>query len=123
MRKSNPQPILYDMILFISSVRRITARMNLSNPGSPKGGAFEVSTQTSNAALRLSFPSTPHTSYLKFGAKTSNARADISLNPAYEGTFNLGTSTHAGQPNVQVSARSKDPSGAGRERRTWTRSI
>ncbi|KAF8891093.1 hypothetical protein CPB84DRAFT_1383915 [Gymnopilus junonius] len=82
---------------------------------SASGGTFDVSLRTSNAPLRASFRDSPVDSHLKFEATTSNSPAFVSLNPAYEGSFHLRTSSSEG-PAIRRRSGIEDPTGKGRSR-------
>jgi len=89
---------------------------------SASGGSFNVTATSSNAPLRVTFPASPLDSKLNFNGRTSNGHATVSLNPAYEGSFNLQTSSIFSaslnrNPNV------KDPSGKERKRQVQYRTI
>ena len=79
------------------------------------GGSFDVTTGTSNGRLDIDFPASPPDSLLKFGGKTSNAGVQVSLNPAYEGSFLLETSS-VFKPRVHPGRNVVDPSGRNRKR-------
>ncbi|KAF9558107.1 hypothetical protein CPC08DRAFT_724679 [Agrocybe pediades] len=78
------------------------------------GGSFTVSTTTTNGRLNVDFPASPVDSTLDYNARTSNGYATVSLNPAYEGTFNLYTSNSS--PKVEQRRSVEDPSGKKRQR-------
>ena len=65
--------------------------------------------------MNIEFPAAPPASILKFGGKTSNAEASVSLNPAYEGSFLLQTSSIF-KPQVNPDRTVVDPSGENRRR-------
>ncbi|PPQ85828.1 hypothetical protein CVT25_003459 [Psilocybe cyanescens] len=79
-----------------------------------QGGFFGVSADTSNAHLDIKFPKSPVDSTLNFKASTSNERASVSLNPAYEGSFDLQTSSVF--KTTVDEHRVEDPSGRNRKR-------
>lgn len=79
------------------------------------GGAFNVTTTTSNGPLAVDFPASPVDSKLTLSAKTSNSPAYVSLNPAYEGIFKLQTSPWF-KAEVNVDKDVVDPSGKDRKR-------
>lgn len=78
-------------------------------------GKYDVSASTTNDALRLAFPESPVDSTLKLSASTTNGRAVVSLNPAYEGTFDLATTQY--MPKLVRHDEVSDPSGRERQRR------
>jgi hypothetical protein len=79
------------------------------------GGAFNVTTTTSNGPLAVDFPASPVDSKLTLGAKTSNSPVSLSLNPAYEGSFKLQTSSWF-KAEANVDKEVVDPSGKDRKR-------
>ncbi|GBE80870.1 hypothetical protein SCP_0305900 [Sparassis crispa] len=93
--------------------RAITASVRMSSPDST-GGAFKVSTQTSNGPVHVHFVDSPVDTYLDFSARTSNAPAGASLHRAYEGSFSLHTTHKA--PVLHISEHAEDPSGRARGR-------
>jgi len=100
---------------------RITASVDLENPGSDKGGTFYVESSSSNGAIDLKFPHSPHTSTLKLHSSTSNSRQQVYLSEAYEGTWDVSTSSHIGVPDVAADpSHTYDPSGQKRERKSVT---
>jgi len=70
---------------------------------------------TSNGPLAVDFPAAPVDSKLTLHAKTSNSPVSVSLNPAYEGTFNLQTSSWF-KAEANVDKGVVDPSGKDRKR-------
>ncbi|KAI1788344.1 hypothetical protein LXA43DRAFT_1097445 [Ganoderma leucocontextum] len=85
-------------------------------PSSPdaNGGAYHVTTQTSNGAIDLEFVDAPVDHALTASARTSNGRAEVTMHETFEGSFDLWT-TNAGTPTVH--ARDvRDPAGRGRKR-------
>jgi len=103
---------LLGLRIFLSSpVKASISLTSVSN----SGGAFNVTTTTSNGPLTVNFPVSPFDSKLTLGAKTSNGPVSVSLNPAYEGTFNLhSSSSFRAQGNVNKEVA--DPSGKDRKR-------
>ncbi|KZT03914.1 uncharacterized protein LAESUDRAFT_728604 [Laetiporus sulphureus 93-53] len=94
----------------ISSVNLIS-----TSPSHPSiGGSFEVSSETSNGPLSLTFPFSASSSRLDAIARTSNAHISATVNPAYEGSFEVRTSN--AKPAVFYDGRVEDPSGRGRRR-------
>ncbi|KIM36769.1 hypothetical protein M413DRAFT_13744 [Hebeloma cylindrosporum] len=79
------------------------------------GGAFNVTATTSNGPLGVGFPASPVDSKLILSAKTSNSPLAVSLNPAYEGSFNLRTSSWF-KAEANVDKEVVDPSGKDRKR-------
>jgi len=74
---------------------QILSSLNLISKGllgSNVGGAFDVTTRTSNAHVQLSFPNAPIDSALNLHSRTSNSKSEIYLHPTYEGAFELTTS-------------------------------
>jgi len=97
---------------FLSSpVKASISLTSVSN----SGGAFNVTTTTSNGPLTVNFPASPVDFKLILGAKTSNSPVSVSLNPAYEGTFNLHTSSWF-KSEANVNKEVVDPSGKDRKR-------
>ncbi|KAH9485740.1 hypothetical protein JR316_0002655 [Psilocybe cubensis] len=94
---------------------RIDSNINLiSKLGGGQGGAFDVSTTTTNSQLDVKFPKSPVDSTLDFTASTTNSRARVTLNPAYEGTFDLRTSSFT-KLNIDR-YQGEDPAGKNRKR-------
>jgi hypothetical protein len=79
------------------------------------GGAFNITATTSNGPLAVDFPASPADSKLTLGAKTSNSPVSVSLNPAYEGTFKLQTSSWF-KAEANIDKEVVDPSGKDRKR-------
>jgi hypothetical protein len=79
------------------------------------GGSFTVNATTSNGPLAINFPASPVDSKLTLSAKTSNSPAAVCLNPAYEGTFDLHTTSWF-TAEVKVDKEVVDPSGKDRKR-------
>ena len=65
--------------------------------------------------MDIEFPDAPPDSILKFGGETSNAGASVSVNPAYEGSFLLHTSSIF-KPQINQDKDVVDPSGKNRKR-------
>jgi len=94
---------------------RILSDINLiskASLGGFSGGAFDVTTRTSNAQVELKFPKAPVDSKLNLKSKTSNAQAEISLHRTYEGTFELETSN---SDIIINDGNFPDPKGQGRK--------
>lgn len=92
----------------------IEANIRLSS-ASGQGGAFDVSASSSNSHLELKFPESPVDSNLDLDASTSNGRASVNLNPAYEGSFVLRTSSFSSIV-LDDTRKVEDPSGKDRTR-------
>ncbi|KAJ8454741.1 hypothetical protein ONZ45_g19185 [Pleurotus djamor] len=95
----------------------IQATIDLLKPGSSRspshGGKYYVIATTTNERLDIDFPTSPVEAILQVHGNTTNDAASVSLNPAYEGSFQLGTSNEL----VHVEKRRvTDPSGMGRKR-------
>ncbi|KAH9485741.1 hypothetical protein JR316_0002656 [Psilocybe cubensis] len=94
---------------------RIETDINLiSRVNGGRGGSFDVVTTTKDAQLDVKFPKSPVDSTLNFIASTKDARASVTLNPAYEGTFDLHTSSHS-KVNIDL-FQGVDPAGKNRDR-------
>ncbi|KAF6746865.1 hypothetical protein DFP72DRAFT_615698 [Ephemerocybe angulata] len=79
---------------------------------------YEITARTSNGALDMSIKAMPLDSTLIFSGKSSNDSAYLSLPAAYEGSFNVKTSSD----RVKLVKRTRtDPKGAGRTR-VWRNS-
>ncbi|KAH9042745.1 hypothetical protein EDB85DRAFT_1916640 [Lactarius pseudohatsudake] len=63
----------------------------MSNSSSGTGGAFGVSTHTTNSPIEVIYDDSPVDSVLKFDAASTNSRVHTALHRAYEGTFALAT--------------------------------
>lgn len=80
-----------------------------------------MSTSTSNSPLDVTFPAAPVDSKLHYDGRTSNSPARVSLNPAYEGTFDVKTSIFSA--SIKVDNTVQDPKGEDRKRQVVSRSI
>ena len=65
--------------------------------------------------MDIEFPAAPPDSILKFAGKTSNAGVSVSLNPAYEGSLLLETSSIF-KSRINQDKSVVDPSGRNRKR-------
>ncbi|KAH9047285.1 hypothetical protein EDB84DRAFT_1462114 [Lactarius hengduanensis] len=86
----------------------------MSNSSSGTGGAFGVSTHTTNSPIEVIYDDSPVDSVLKFDAASTNSRVHTALHRAYEGTFALAT-TNSGVVLDRL-GDNEDPSGQGRKR-------
>ncbi|KAH9935092.1 uncharacterized protein BXZ73DRAFT_100484 [Epithele typhae] len=77
------------------------------------GGNFHVDARANGEHLWLQFPALPPDARLKLDAANGNSPTDITLHPAFEGTFSLDASE---APDVRWGERVKDPKGLGRTR-------
>ncbi|KAH9177519.1 hypothetical protein EDB89DRAFT_1933049 [Lactarius sanguifluus] len=94
---------------------RINAGISLmSNSSSGTGGAFGVSTHTTNSPIEVIYDDSPVDSVLKFDAASTNSRVHTALHRAYEGTFVLATTN--GGVVLDRLRDNEDPSGQGRKR-------
>ncbi|KAI9441484.1 hypothetical protein H4582DRAFT_1810952 [Lactarius indigo] len=94
---------------------RISAGISLmSNSSSGTGGAFGVSTHTTNGPIEVVYDDSPVDSVLKFDATSTNSRVHAALHRAYEGTFALAT-TNSGVVLDRLRDY-EDPSGRRRKR-------
>jgi len=94
----------------------LKSNISLISPApSHVGGMFDVVGVTTNAPLALNFTNSSVDAFLAVDARTTNAPANLSMNPAYEGAFQLYT-TNA---NVAVpfDPDARDPAGRGRRRK------
>jgi len=94
----------------------IMSDIHLISPApSNAGGTFDVVADTTNGQVVLDFPQSAVDAYLDVDARTTNAAATVSMNPAFEGAFQLYT-TNANL-EVPFDAHARDPAGRGRRRK------
>ena len=96
---------------------RIDARVGLSAPAPYHGAGsrFKVSARTENAPLALAITDMPpRDAELALSARTKGADAQVHLHPAFEGHFDVRTSTRASAELVE--GRATDPAGLERRR-------
>ena len=86
------------------------------------GGAYKVSTKTSNSPLDLVFLDAPVDSLLHFDAQTSNSPARAALHPTFEGGFKVETGAWF-RTDVETRDGIEDPAGKGRERSVKIHSV
>jgi len=104
-------------LLLKTTNARIISTLALREHNSTTGGAFTITSLTSNARMEQMFTAAPSYSSLILNAKTSNAGTSVQLHPSFEGSFHL-RSSNAGIPRVLgIDEPQPDPSGDGRKRR------
>jgi len=104
-------------LLLKTNNARIISTILLREHNSTTGGAFTVTSKTSNARVEHTFPTAPSYSSLNLNSQTSNAGTSVQLHPSYEGSFHL-RSSNAGPPRViGADEPERDPSGDRRRRR------
>lgn len=118
----NEEPEKPTVVFIQTTNERITADISLiSNTSSGAGGAFSVSTQTTNGPIEVVYDDSPVDSVLTFYAMSTNSPVHAVLHHAYEGTFALAT-TNAGA-GLECMRDVEDPSGRGRERSLTKHSV
>lgn len=90
---------------------------NHEAPQSPDAyiSRYNVKAETSNGPINVHFPQHQPYCHLDLIAKSSNGVATVRLQPAYEGTIDLSTSSTY-RADVIYNADVEDPAGHGRKR-------
>jgi hypothetical protein len=83
------------------------------DPEAYSGGKYKVSATTSNSPLTVTFPTSPIDALLNLKATTSHSPAYVDLHPAYEGSFDIHSSSF--KPVIEEQ-HAEDPSAKGRQR-------
>lgn len=76
----------YHLFAFTFPSRYIHSHLSLVSRNTT-GGRYEVDALTSNGAVDIAYIVAPLGSTLIHNSRTTNARANVSLHPAYEGSF------------------------------------
>jgi len=84
-----------------------------------RNGGYVIKTFTTNAPLDVKFEAAPASAPLYYYGGTTNAPTTVSLQPTFEGTFQLTSTVLA--PSVVPNANVEDPSGNNRTRVIATR--
>ena len=96
---------------------RLDSSATPDSTGATNRTSFEVVATTTNAPLSAIVSQQPHDAHIRAAFMTQNAPARVTLQPAFEGRFELRSSVFT-PPSVRLShAQPGDPAGMGRTRR------